>query len=280
MIFDFLRRKGKQLAKAEMSFFDHIDALRGHLFRSVLAIFILSIVFFSNKHFLFDVIVLGPKSPHFITYQWFCWLGEKLNMDSLCISSIDYKLRFQNMSSTFFIHLKVAFVMGVIFAFPYILWEIWRFVAPALYNKEKRNFTGVVFMGSFLFYLGCAFGYLLIAPFSLNFLGTYQLSDQVQNDFSFDSYLDIMTGLVFWTGLIFEIPMIAYFLAKLGILTTAFMHKSRKYAIVISLILAAIITPSADMFSQTLVALPLWLLYEFSILVVWRQERKKRRAES
>ncbi len=262
-----------------MGFFDHLEALRWHIARSMLAILVLAVFFFFNKSFIFDTLILGPKSPHFITYQWMCWLGQKLHIDGLCVTDINYKLRFQAMSSPFMLHLKVAFMLGVIFAFPYILWELWRFISPALYKNEKRNMGGVVFMSSVLFYLGCVFGYLLIAPFSINFLGTYQLSDQIQNDFSFDSYLDIMTGLVFWTGLIFEIPMVAFFIAKLGLLSVSFMNKFRKYAIVAALVMAAIITPSADMFSQTLVALPLWLLYEFSILIVWREERRRKRKE-
>lgn len=167
---------------------------------------------------------------------------------------------------------------GVIFAFPYILWEIWRFVKPALLSHEKMNLGGAVFIATLLFYIGAFFGYFLLAPFSINFLATFTLSDQIENQFTFDSYLGILTGMILWTGLIFEIPMIAYFLAKLGLLGREFLANNRKYAFIISLVLAAIITPSGDAFSLFLVATPLWVLYEVSIVVVMIVERKRKKA--
>ena len=164
---------------------------------------------------------------------------------------------------------------GVIFAFPYILWEIWRFVKPGLHLNEKRNLGGLIFIATLLFYIGCFFGYFLLAPFSINFLANFELSSSIKNQFTFDSYLGIMTGMVLWTGVIFEIPMIAYFLARLGLLTNDFMQKQRKFSFVAGLVLAAVITPSGDAFSLFLVATPLWLLYEVSIIVVRRVEKTR-----
>ena len=164
---------------------------------------------------------------------------------------------------------------GFIFAFPYILWEIWRFVKPALHDNEKSNLGGVIIISTLLFYVGVFFGYFLMAPFSINFLATFSLSDQIENQFTFDSYLGILTGMVLWTGVIFEIPMVAYFLAKLGLLGREFLANNRKYAFIVSLVLAAIITPSGDAFSLFVVAMPLWILYEVSIVVVMVVEKRK-----
>lgn len=259
----------------EMSFMEHLEALRWHIVRIVIVILLCSIAFLIYPQFIFDEIILAPKNENFITYRLFCDLGEKLDMPSLCIQTLDYKLFYLNLSSPFFLYIKIAFMAGVIFAFPYILWEIWRFVKPALLDKEKSNLGGVIFIATILFYIGAMFGYFLLAPFSINFLAQFTLSEQIENQFTFDSYLGILTGMVLWTGLIFEIPMIAYFLAKVGLLGRDFLARNRKYASVISLILASIITPSGDAFSLFLVALPLWMLYEVSIIVVQVVERRR-----
>ncbi len=265
--------------KDEMSFMEHLEELRWHLVRIVLVIFLFSIVFLIYPQFIFDNIILAPKDPNFITYRLFCSMGERLHIAGLCFTDFDYKLFYLNLSSPFLLYIKIAFMAGVIFAFPYILWEIWRFVKPALLSKEKSNLGGAIMISTLLFYIGAFFGYFLMAPFSINFLATFKLSEQVENQFTFDSYLDILTGMVLWTGIIFEIPMIAYFLAKLGLLKREFLAKNRKYAFVISLILAAIITPSGDAFSLFLVATPLWILYEVSILVVLVVEKRRKKAE-
>jgi sec-independent protein translocase protein TatC len=261
--------------KNEMSFLEHLEDLRWHLIRSILVIAAFATFFLIKPEFIFDDIILAPKKPEFITYKLFCNAGEKLNVDALCVTNPDYELFYLNLSSPFFLYLKIAMMGGVILAFPYILWEVWRFVKPALYQNEINNLGGIIFIGTLLFYLGVMFGYFLLAPFSINFLATFNLSSEIQNQFTFDSYLGILTGMVLWTGIIFEIPMVAYFLAKIGVLGKQFMSKNRKYAFVISLILAAIITPSGDAFSLFLVAVPLLLLYEISILVVMRVERKR-----
>lgn len=260
-----------------MSFMEHLEALRWHIIRIVLVILVFSIFFLIYPQFVFDKIILAPKNPDFITYRLFCSLGERINMQSLCVETLDYKLFYLNLSSPFLLYIKIAFMAGVIFAFPYILWEIWRFVKPALHDKEKSNLGGIILIATLLFYIGAMFGYFLMAPFSINFLAQFTLSEQIENQFTFDSYLGILTGMVLWTGVIFEIPMVAYFLAKIGLLGREFLAKNRKYASVVSLVLAAIITPSGDAFSLFLVALPLWGLYEVSIIVVNVVEKRKKR---
>ena len=267
-----------KVKKDEMSFMEHLEDLRWHIVRIVVVIVLLSIGFLIYPEFIFDKIILAPKNPDFITYRIFCDLGDRFNIDGLCYTTLDYKLFYLNLSSPFFLYIKIAFMGGVIFAFPYILWEIWRFVKPALLSQEKMNLGGAVFIATLLFYIGAFFGYFLLAPFSINFLATFTLSDQIENQFTFDSYLGILTGMILWTGLIFEIPMIAYFLAKLGLLGREFLANNRKYAFIISLVLAAIITPSGDAFSLFLVATPLWVLYEVSIVVVMIVERKRKKA--
>ena len=264
--------------KDEMSFMEHLEDLRWHIVRIVVVIILLSIGFLIYPEFIFDKIILAPKNPDFITYRIFCDLGERFNISGLCYTTLDYKLFYLNLSSPFFLYIKIAFMGGVIFAFPYILWEIWRFVKPALLSHEKMNLGGAVFIATLLFYIGAFFGYFLLAPFSINFLATFTLSDQIENQFTFDSYLGILTGMILWTGLIFEIPMIAYFLAKLGLLGRQFLANNRKYAFIISLVLAAIITPSGDAFSLFLVATPLWVLYEVSIIVVMVVEKKRKKS--
>ena len=270
------RRKSKN----EMSFIEHLEDLRWHIIRVLLVIVAMSIFFLIRPDLVFDKVILGPKDPNFPTYRIMCALGEWLHLKGLCISELNYDLFYLNISSPFLLYLRVGIMGGAIFAFPYILWEIWRFVRPGLYTHEQRNLGGLVFIATLLFYIGCFFGYFLLAPFSINFLANFELSDQVTNQFTFDSYLGILTGMVLWTGVIFEIPMIAYFLARMGLLTNTFMMQQRKYAFVASLVLAAVITPSGDAFSLFLVATPLWALYEVSIVVVRRVEKKQRQKET
>ncbi|HAE13559.1 MAG: twin-arginine translocase subunit TatC [Chitinophagales bacterium] len=263
----------------EMSFIEHLEDLRWHIIRTLVVIVACSVFFLIRPDIIFDKVILGPKDLNFPTYQVMCALGERLSLNGLCIDELNYDLFYLNISSPFFLYLKIAIMGGAIFAFPYILWEIWRFVRPGLHLHEKRNLGGLVFVATLLFYIGCFFGYFLLAPFSINFLANFELSDQVKNQFTFDSYLGILTGMVLWTGVIFEIPMIAYFLARMGLLTNKFMMQQRKFAFVASLVLAAVITPSGDAFSLFLVATPLWALYEVSIIVVRRVEKRMAKEE-
>lgn len=260
-----------------MSFLEHLEELRWHILRSAVVITLFSVVCLFFKEFIFDHIIFAAKSDSFPTYKFFCWCGDKLHLSGICIQGIDYTLINGDMTLPFLLWFKTSFAIGLILAFPYILWEIWRFVRPALYQNEKKNAGRLVFLGVLLFYVGSAFGYYLLAPFSINFLGSFTLGSEVENTFTVSSYINVLTGMVFWSGVIFEIPMLAYFLASLGLLENKFLVRNRKYAIVVALILAAVITPSGDAFSLSLVTMPLILLYEVSIWIVRRTEKKRRR---
>ena len=250
----------------EMTFLQHLEALRWHIVRSVIAILVIAVAAFLNKEFIFDDIILAPKNANFLTYRVLCALSQKYNLD-MCFGEMQFNIISTDLSGQFTMHMWVAFVVGFIIAFPYFIWEIWRFVKPALSAKEQKYSRGIVFAVSFLFLVGVLFGYYIIAPMSINFLGNYQVSSEVQNQITLDSYINTITILSLSCGLVFELPMIVYFLSKLGIITPEFMRKYRKHAMVVNLILAAFITPSPDITSQMLVAIPLFLLYEFSIYV-------------
>jgi len=251
----------------EMSFLDHLESLRWHLIRSTVAIMLFAIAAFLNKSLIFDTILLGPKNPDFITYRVLCNLSEKFNLgDALCIKEIPFILMNINMSGQFTNHIVVSIIAGFIIAFPYVFWEIWRFVSPALYVKEKKHTKGVVFFSSILFITGVLFGYFVIAPLAVNFLGSYHVSAEVANQINLNSYVTTVASISLACGVIFELPILAYFLTKVGLITPAFMRKYRRHALVVTLILAAIITPP-DVISQILVSFPLLLLYEISIYI-------------
>lgn len=259
-----------------MSFMDHLEELRWHIARSLVAIVIVGVILFVNKSFLFDDIILGPKKPDFLTYRAMCYLATHYNLSpDLCVTNINFRIINRDLSAPFMIHMQLSFIVALVFVFPYILWELWRFVAPALYADEKKRIGNVVLMSSLMFYIGVLFGYYLVAPFSIEFLGTYQLSTEVENTVDLSSYVDSVTGLAFACGLAFQFPLVILFLSKLGIVTPKFLRTYRKYALVAILFLAAIITPSPDMFSQCIVALPLYLLYEISIWVSVRTYKRQ-----
>jgi sec-independent protein translocase protein TatC len=270
------RRSGGN--EAEMSFLDHLEELRWHLFRSLVVILVIAIVLFLNKSFLFDQILLAPKHQEFWTYKKICALGDWLHFKNLCIRDFTFTIMNIDLSAQFMIHLKTSFTLGFIFAFPYVLWEFWRFVSPALLEKEKGAASGVVLAGSLLFYAGVLFGYYLIVPFTVVFLGTYQVSAEVANQINLASYIETVTGLAFACGLVFEFPLLIFFLATIGLATHEFLSQYRKVAVVIILLLSAIITPSPDMFSQTLVAVPLYGLFEIGILISKRVSIRKEKA--
>jgi len=258
----------KKNADGEMSFLGHLEALRWHLVRSVGVIMVLAVVLFCFKEFLFDGVLLAPKSPHFFTYRAMCYLTHKFNLgEDLCITQINFNLISTDISAQFTIHMWVAFIGGLIVGFPYLVWELWRFIKPALHENEQRYAKGIVFYTSFLFLTGVLFGYYVITPMSVNFLGTYQVSAEVKNMISLDSFISIVTTMTLITGVVFELPIVVYFLTKIGILTPKFMRTYRKHAIVIILIVAAIITPTSDATTLMLVAIPLYFLYEISIFV-------------
>ncbi|HZG00820.1 MAG TPA: twin-arginine translocase subunit TatC [Chitinophagales bacterium] len=265
---------------AEMSFMDHLEELRWHVVRVLLAIIGVGVVLFLNKGFLFDTVILGPKNPDFFTYRAMCWLTHRFNLgEDLCIKEIGFRLINRDLSAPFMIHLQTSFTVALVMVFPYLLWELWRFVEPALYETERKNIGGTVFLGSLMFYLGAAFGYYMVAPFSVQFLGSYRISADIENTVDISSYVGSVTGLVFACGIVFEFPLIVYFLSRLGVMTPAFMRTYRKYALVAILFLAAIITPSPDMFSQVIVALPLYVLYEISVTVSARVNKRRQLAD-
>ncbi len=259
-----------------MSFFEHIDALRGHLFRSAIAIVTIAVIIFLNKKFVFDTLLFGPKKQDFVTYRWMCMLSEKLHMPDLCVHVPDFKVISTTLAGQFMAHITISFMVGLLLAIPYLFWEIWRFVAPALHEKERKAARGVVGYASLLFLIGAAFGYYFITPFSIAFLADYNVSTEVTVMPTLDEYVDFVTSMVLMTGLAFELPMVMFFLGRIGIVSSTMLRKQRRYAIVAVLFLSAIITPSVDMFTQTLVAVPLYGLYELSIIVVARVEKRKK----
>ena len=242
-----------------MSFLDHLEVLRWHLVRSAIAILSVSILAFVNKSLVFDKVVLGPMDPNFLTYRVMCWISEVI-----CNDEIPFILMNINMSGQFTNHIFVSIIAGIVVSFPYVCWEVWRFIKPALYNKESKHAKGVVFFSSTLFITGVLFGYYVIAPLAINFLGSYQVSEKVVNQINLGSFMTTVASVSLACGVIFELPIVTYFLTKLGILGPQIMRKYRKHALVVTLILSAIITPP-DVISQILVSFPLLVLYEVSI---------------
>jgi len=253
--------------KDEMSFLDHLEELRWHLIRSVIAILIVATVAFIFKDFIFDVILFGPKQKDFVTYRWFCSISQTLGQgSSFCIDDLPFRIQSRTMAGQFSAHLWTSILAGFIIAFPYILLEFWRFIQPGLLQHEKKNARGFIFIASFLFFLGVLFGYYIVTPLSINFLGSYTVSDQVFNDFDLDSYISLLRASVLSSGLIFELPILMYFFTKIGLVTPALLKNNRKFAIVIVLSISAIITPP-DIASQIIVTIPILILYEVSIII-------------
>jgi sec-independent protein translocase protein TatC len=266
MIFTKLRKLADP--NSEMSFLGHLEALRWHLFRSVIVVIITSVVMFFMKEFLFDDIILAPKNATFLTYRALCHMSHVLGLgQELCINVIPFDLINIDLTGQFTIHMWVAFVAGVIIAAPYILWEIWSFIKPALHEKERKSANGIIFYLSFLFTFGVLFGYYVIVPMSVNFLGAYQVSAEVRNAINLDSYISTVTTLTLISGIIFELPMVIFFLSKIGLITPVFMRNYRRHAVIVILILAAVLTPTSDITTLLLVAVPLYILYEISIFV-------------
>lgn len=262
-----------------MSFLGHLEVLRWHLLRSAAAIVVLAVVAFFMMPYIFDHILLAPKRPDFITFRALCKFSQLISGgDALCVEGKDFKLISTGMSAQFSAHLYISLIAGIVIAFPYILWELWRFIKPALQEKELKSARGIIFYCSFLFFSGILFGYFIVSPLAANFLGNYQISEQIENLIDFDSYISIITVTTLVTGLVFELPVVVFVLSKLGLMTPGFMRKYRRHAVVVILIAAAVITPSPDVISQLLVAMPLYVLYEISILVSARIEKQRNQA--
>ncbi len=263
----------------EMSFLDHLEELRWLLIRSTTAILVCGIVAFFFSDFIFTEIIFGPKNPNFITYQFFCDLGKQFNMeDTMCIKEINLPIQNREMGGQFSMHMWTSITVGFIFAFPFILWEIWKFISPALYEKEKKYAAAFIIISSLLFFVGVLFGYYLIAPLSVQFFAGYILSTEISNAIDIASYMSLMKTSAIASGLLFELPIVIFFLTKIGLVTPEFLRKYRKYTLVIVLIVAAIITPP-DVLSQIIVTIPIMILYEasiwISVLVLKNQEKEK-----
>ena len=259
---------GKSSEK-EMSFWDHLDELRWHLVRSIVAVVLLAIVAFIFKDFIFTKIILAPIRQDFLTTRLLCGFSEIVGIPALCLDNSGLEIINIRMSGQFLTHMYISIMAGVIVAFPYILHEIWRFIQPALKPNEKKYSGGTVLVCSILFLTGVLFSYFLIVPLTINFLGTYQVSEAVANNVSLSSYISTVVSVSLSVGIVFELPVFVFFLTKVGILTPSYLRKNRKYMLVILLVLSAIITPP-DVFSQILVVIPLLGLYELSIVIANR----------
>lgn len=261
----------------EMSFLDHLEELRWHIIRSTIAIIAAATIAFLGKSFLFDELIFGPTKTDFFTYDFLCRASSIIGYDSFCNTVFDFEVQSRTMAGQFSAHIWTSITFGFVIAFPYVLYEFWKFVSPGLYSKERKNSKGFIFFSSLLFFIGVLFGYYVICPLSINFLGTYSVADQVHNDFDLNSYIGLVRASVLASGFIFELPIIIYYLTKIGLVTPQFLKNNRKYALVIVLIVAAIITPP-DVASQIIVAIPVIILYQVSILiskiVIKKQKRK------
>lgn len=269
---------GEPRQENEMTFWEHLEELRGSLFRGIIAVVVCSIVAFLFKEVLFDTILLGPKQPDFITYRLLCRLGKYLSVNSLCIEPASFQLINISLAGQFTTHMTISMVAGLILAMPYVLWELWRFIRPGLTDKERSNTRGAVTVISFLFFTGILFSYFIVVPLMVNFLGGYQVSNLVANQVALTSYTSSITLMTLLMGLLFELPVLVIVLTKIGILTPKFLRKYRKHTAVVILIVAGVITPSPDIFSQLIVAIPLYGLYEVSMLFAGRIYRRKQLA--
>ncbi|MDA8948409.1 twin-arginine translocase subunit TatC [Flavobacteriaceae bacterium] len=264
--------------KDEMSFLDHLEELRWHLIRSVLAIVIIATFAFVFKDFIFNVLLFGPKSKDFVTYRWFCSISQTLGQgSSFCIEELPFRIQSRTVAGQFSAHLWTSVLAGFIVSFPYIIFEFWKFISPGLYEKERKNARGFIFIASLLFFIGVLFGYYIVTPLSINFLGNYSVSSEIFNDFDLSSYIGLLRASVLASGIIFELPIIIYFLTRVGIITPEFLRKNRKISLVLVLSLSAIITPP-DIVSQIIVSIPILILYEVSIIiakVVTKNQKKE-----
>lgn len=256
-----------------MSFWEHLEELRWRLVKSAGAIIFFGIIAFINREVIFDEIILAPKDSNFISYKALCWLADYINVQTLCLGNFTLDIVNIQMSGQFMTHMTVAMVAGIIAAFPFVFWQIWKFINPALMPKEKKYTKGAVAATSFLFLIGILFSYFLLVPLTVNFFATYQVSEEVKNTISLSSYISTVVSVTLATGIVFQLPIVVYFLTKVGLITPAFLKKNRKYVLVLLLIIAAVITPP-DIFSQILVTIPLMGLYEISILLSNRIYKK------
>jgi sec-independent protein translocase protein TatC len=262
-------------AKAEMSFFQHLDVLRGHLFKSAIAVTLGAILVAIYKNIIVHKILMGPTYPDFATYTFLCHLGGQLHIgDKLCLSPINIKMISTEVAGQFGVYFNIILIGGFVIAFPYVFWQFWKFVRPALTAKELSNTRGVIFWVSLLFFLGICFGYFVIAPYTINFFSNFSLDDNIDNRWTIGSYFNTIVPLILGSGLAFQLPLVLFFLAKADVVSAKYLRKVRKYAYLIITILAGIVTPP-DMLSQIICTVPLVILYEISILLCVKVEKKR-----
>ncbi|MFM2249204.1 MAG: hypothetical protein RLZZ358_131 [Bacteroidota bacterium] len=262
-----------------MSFLDHLEALRWHLLRSVTAVLIFTVVAFIAKDFVFGVLILGPSKVDFLTYRVLCDIGNYFAIPALCINELPFTIQSRQMTGQFSMHMTSSMVVGLIAAFPYLFYEVWRFISPGLYAKERNAARGAVFFVSFLFLSGALFGYYVLTPMSINFLANYQLDPSIANEFDITSYVSTLSMLVLASAIMFQLPVVVYFLSMSGLVTSKMLKSYRRHSIVVILIVSAIITPP-DVISQLLIAMPILVLYEVGILIAKRLEKQRAQREA
>lgn len=268
----------KTTLEAEMSFFDHLTVLRKHLLRSLLALMIFTVGAFFFSEFIYEEIIMGPKQGDFWTYRMMCALvaaWPNIISSDFCVTNIPGEIINTQMAGQFTLMINSSIIVGIVLTIPYLLYELWLFIKPALKVNEKKSARGFVFFSSSLFFIGVLFGYYVISPLSINFLANYTVSADIKNTFTIDSYLSTVATLTLGSGIIFQLPIVIYILSKLGIMTPKFMRSSRRYSTVLILIIAAVVTPTADVLTMMVVAAPLFLLYEISIYLSAAVERQK-----
>ncbi len=268
-----LEEPEEQDGEKELSFLDHLEVLRWHLIRSLIAVLVLSIWAFFSKRLIFHDIILAPSRPDFWTYKQLCKMAAWLDQPFLCVEKLNFVIQSRTLTGQFSTHIATALIVGLVAAFPYLFWEIWSFVKPGLHVKERKATQGAVFYVSFLFFLGISFGYWILSPLSINFLANYQIDESIMNEIDLLSYINTLVMMVLACGLMFQLPIVIFVLAKAGLVTATFLQSFRKHSVIVILVISAILTPSPDIFSQILVATPIYLLYEISILLAKRVER-------
>ncbi len=273
-LIEAIKNKGKNI-EAEMSFFDHLEVLRWHIIRSVIAITIFAIVAFSFNDFIFEKIIMGPKNLDFWTYRMMCIVGQKFNLDGFCVDKIPFHLINTDMGGQFMLQINSSLLFALALGFPYLLFEVWLFIKPALTVIERRSARGFVFYATVLFVLGALFGYYIVVPLSINFLANVSVSEEITNQITIDNYLSTIATLTLGCGIVFLLPILIFILSKIGIMTPEFMRASRRYAIIIILTIAAIITPTADVITLLTVSAPMFILYELSIMVSANVKKRK-----
>lgn len=273
-----IKNKGKSI-EAEMSFFDHLEVLRWHIIRSVIAVAVFATLAFTFYDFIFEDIILGPKQLDFWTYRMMCKVGAALSIEGFCVEKIPFNLINTEVAGQFMLQINSCLLIAVALGFPYLLFEVWLFIKPALTAVERKSASGFVVYAWILFIIGALFGYYIVVPLSINFLANVSLSDMITNQITIDSYLSTVATLTLGCGVVFLLPILIFVLSKLGLMTPAFMRASRRYATVVILIIAAIITPTSDVITLLTVSAPMFILYELSIMVSANVKKQKDKAE-